>query len=71
MKFLKLTYYKSPKKYGTGGATTKVFYQRVDLITRLTPYNESTKIHFSDGTEEEVTESVEEIIDRIKKLVGA
>lgn len=68
MMFIELTYFKSARQYGaSAGDSGKKFYQRYDLIARITPYHDSSKIRFEDGSEFEVSESITEILGRIKR----
>ena len=66
-KMIKLTYFKPEKRFGTAkGPTSKIFYANPFYFETITPYEESTKILFESGREEEVCESVVEIYHLIK-----
>ena len=62
MKFIELTYYNEPNRYGTGGAkTTKKFYLNINTISYITDYDECTKITLLNDSEISVCETFEEI----------
>ena len=64
MRFITLTYYKEANLGSSGKATTKTFEQNVNMINRITEYNNSTKLDTADGTLE-VVETKHEIIGKI------
>ena len=67
MKLIKLTYYRSPNKYGgSGGATEKTFFLNPSAIVTMVEYSESTKLTVVTGEKIEVCESREKIIELIK-----
>jgi hypothetical protein len=65
-KFIELTFYRSPKTHGTAaGTTSRKFWQRADLIARIVPYEDSTKLIFIDCKELEVVENINQIISKL------
>jgi len=69
MRFLKLTYYKTGKNYGTsGGPTEKVFYVAINTIVRITEYPDSVKLSLTDGEDIEVCEPLEEILQELRAM---
>jgi hypothetical protein len=69
VKFIVLTYAKSPKKYGSlAGDTAKKFLLRADSVIIITPYSGSTKIGLSTGENIEVSESMKEICKKLGEL---
>ena len=63
-KFIKLNYYKHNTMYPEqSGGVDKEVYVRVDLIAKITPYKNSTKIRLLDGDEFEVCETAKQVMD--------
>ena len=66
MKLIKLTYYRSPNKYGgSGGKTEKSFFLNPSAIVTMVEYSESTKLTVVTGEKIEVCESKKDITDLI------
>lgn len=66
MRMITLTYYQLPDAEGHGAkATNKEFDQNVDMINRITEYNNSTKLETVYGDMVEVVESKHQILGRI------
>ena len=69
MHFIKLTYFKPTKNYGTGGGqTTKEFYLAVNAIVRITEYTESVKLSLVIGEDVEVCEKMEDILQELRAV---
>ena len=63
-RFIKLNYYKHNKTFPEqSGGVDKQVYVRVDLIAKITPYENSTKVRLLDGDEFEVCESAKLVME--------
>lgn len=66
--FVRLTYYRSPKKYGaSSGVTDKVFFLSSLSVTRITPYKHSNKLLTESGAEMEVVESLDYLMKMLNR----
>lgn len=65
---IQLTYYRSPKIYGTSSrATDKVFYLSNLSVIRITPYKHSNKLLTESGAEMEVVESLDYLMRELNR----
>ena len=64
MKFVKLTYFRTEKQFGTSaGETSKEFLMNLENVERITPYKNSTKFSMRSGEQIEVVEKIKAICE--------
>ncbi len=69
MKFIELTYFRSPTRYGTtAGKTIKKFLLNINNIVTITDYTDSTRINLYGKDSIEVCENAFNIQKKIYEL---